>query len=151
MLIPNIIYNLINRENEDGRTITQLSPLLYDAKEKTMKYLLIAALFVLSAVVAGDTDKTKAEIKFLIDHVKNSSFIFIRNGKEHSAEDAYNHMMKKYKFFKDEIDTADKFIELTLTKSTMTGEHYKIKLPDSKVVLSQDYFLEKLKSFRTGY
>ena len=116
-----------------------------------MKYLLIAALFVSSAAAAGDADQTNVEIKFLIDHVKNASFIFIRNGKEHSAEDAYNHMMKKYNYFKDKIDSTEKFIELTLTKSTMTGEKYKIKLPDSTIVLSQDYFLEKLILLRAGY
>ena len=91
------------------------------------------------------------EIKFLMDHVKKESFIFIRNGKEHSAEDAYKHMMKKHHYFKGEIDSSEKFIELTLTKSTLTGEKYKIKLPDSRIVLSRDYFLEILKLYRADF
>jgi len=99
---------------------------------------------------AGDVSITDAEIKFIMDHVKNSSFIFIRNGKEHSAKDANKHMMKKYNYFKDKINNAETFIELTLTKSTMTGEKYKVKLSRSKILLSQNYFLEKLKLFRAG-
>ena len=99
---------------------------------------------------AGDVSITDAEIKFIMDHVKNSSFIFIRNGKEDSAKDAYKHMMKKYNYFKDKINNAETFIELTLTKSTMTGEKYKVKLSRSKILLSQNYFLEKLKLFRAG-
>ncbi len=115
-----------------------------------MKHFLLVILVFSSMALADDASKTDTEIKFIMDHVKNSSFIFIRNGKEHSAEDAYKHMMKKYKYFKDKINSAEKFIELTLTKSTMTGEKYKIKLSESKIILSQDYFLEKLKLFRAG-
>jgi len=107
-------------------------------------------MVISSLALADDFTKTDAEIKIIMDHVKKSSFIFIRNGKEHSAEDAYKHMMKKYKYFKDKINSAETFIELTLTKSTMTGEKYKIKLSESKILLSQNYFLEKLKLFRAG-
>jgi len=115
-----------------------------------VKYFLIIILVISSLALADDAAKTDAEINFIINHVKNSSFIFIRNGKEHSAEDAYKHMMKKYKYFNDKINNAEAFIEFTLTKSTMTGEKYKIKLSDSKILLSQNYFLEKLKLFRAG-
>ena len=110
-------------------------------------YFLMVIMVISSMAFADDATKTDAEIIFIIDHVKNSSFIFIRNGKEHSAEDAYRHMMKKYKYFKDKINSAEAFIELTLTKSTITGKKYKIKLSGSKILLSQDYFLEKLKLF----
>ena len=116
-----------------------------------MKYFLLVITILSSIVLADDVTKTDAEIKFLTDHVKNSSFIFIRNGKEYSAEDAYKHMMKKYKYFKDKINNAETFIELTLTKSTVTGEKYRIKLSESKILLSQNYFLEKLKLFRAGF
>ena len=115
-----------------------------------MKYFLLVILVISSTALADDVTKTDAEIKFIMNHVKNSSFIFIRNGKEHSAKDAYKHMMKKYKYFKDKINSAEAFIEFTLTKSTMTGEKYKIKLSDSKIILSQNYFLKKLKLFRAG-
>ena len=55
---------------------------------KPIIYIVVMVFFITSFVPAEDGEGIDGEIQFIIDHVKNSSLIFIRNGKEHSAQEA---------------------------------------------------------------
>jgi len=88
------------------------------------------------------------EIEHLLNFVSESGCSFIRNGTQHTPTEAVEHIDKKYQYFKDRIDSAEKFIELSATQSTITKKKYTIKCPGKEMVESQRWLLEELKNFR---
>jgi hypothetical protein len=92
---------------------------------------------------------TQSEIDHLLTYVKTTPCTYIRNGSEHSGTDAAAHIKKKYDYFKDKIRSAEDFIRLSATKSTMTGSKYYIQCPNSPKVESATWLLAELKHFRS--
>ena len=90
-----------------------------------------------------------AEIEHLLSYVENTECLYERNGTMHKGKDAVEHIKKKYNYFKDKIDSTEKFIELSATKSTMSGKYYMILCKDKLPVKSQEWLLRELESYRT--
>ncbi len=68
------------------------------------------------------------KVERLIAYIRNMKDAkFIRNGSEHPPEQAADHLQAKYKKHAALIQTAEVFIEKLATKSSATGEVYKIK------------------------
>ena len=70
--------------------------------------------------------------------------VFIRNGAEHTAKDAADHLLLKWKAAGSNIRTAKQFVEHIATKSSISGEPYQIRLADGSVVLTGDYLSAQL-------
>ena len=85
--------------------------------------LLLMASNSAAAQQAEDLDAT---IEHLITYVKDSGVTFKRNFSSHDSVEAAEHIEKKYQHFKDEIDTPEKFIELSATASLVTGKKYMV-------------------------
>jgi hypothetical protein len=98
--------------------------------------------------VAADETGVEADIQYLVDFVANSNVTFIRNAKEYTAEEAAQHMMKKYAHFRDEITTAEDFIRLAATKSLISGEPYLVQTQAGKEMRSDDWLHEILEDYR---
>ena len=96
---------------------------------------------------AGKKD-LEATIAHLLEYVRTADVVFIRNGKEHSAEDAAKHIEKKYNHYKKKIKTPEDFIEKSATKSMMSGKLYQIRLKDGTVITSKDWLLAELERYR---
>jgi len=101
-----------------------------------------------SAEPVGGTNHLSESIQYLLDFVKTSDCIFIRNNKEHTAAEAAVHMQRKYEHFKDKIKTPEDFIRLTATKSLMTGKLYYVRLKDGKKLTSEAWLLQALEDYR---
>ena len=71
---------------------------------------------------------------------------FIRNGTEHGAEKAAQHLRRKYGNAKKYAKTAELFIENIASKSYLTDEEYRIKFPDGKLISAREFFIERLKN-----
>jgi hypothetical protein len=111
----------------------------------------IYAVFLLGAVAAFASDLQAVqvvEINHLIKYVSDSGCTFIRNGNAYSSAEAVAHINKKYAYFKAEIDSAEKFIELSATRSTFSGKSYTIKCPGKDLLESRQWLLEELQAFR---
>jgi len=88
-------------------------------------------------------------ITALIDRVqKMSTMKFMRNGDEHSSIDAAEHMEAKYKYFKDEIVTADDFIDRCASRSEVTGKPYMVKLANGKTHDANAFLKQELRALR---
>lgn len=75
------------------------------------------------------------KIEHLIASLRNmEGAVFIRNGSEHSAQEAAEHLKAKWEKHRSKIKTANDFIEHLATKSSMSGELYKIRFADGKTV-----------------
>ncbi len=118
--------------------------------------LIIAVVVMLVSLDAGAEKKDDNEkqanldetIAYLLEFVRTSDVIFIRNGKDHSAEDAVKHIQKKYNHYKKKIKTPEDFIEKSATKSMMSGKLYQIKLKDGTVITCKDWLTAELERYR---
>ena len=108
----------------------------------------VPALSTPHAETAGED--LQAVIAHLLEYVATSDVVFIRNGKEHSAADAADHIRKKYNHYKDRIETPEDFIRLSATKSMMSGKPYTIRLPDGTVVATKEWLEAELARYRVS-
>lgn len=86
--------------------------------------------FLLCAVTINAKTSAKKDINQLIDTIKNSGYIFIRNGTEYSSSQAAAHIRKKYEYYEKEIKTVQDFIDKCASSSSITGRPYIVKKPD---------------------
>ncbi len=87
-------------------------------------------------------DETK-EIEALLKKIETSDIIFIRNGNEHTAKEAADHLRSKWEQTNGKIKTKKDFIEQLATKSSLTGELYLVQLKDGSKIKAADW-LNKL-------
>jgi len=110
------------------------------------KVFLFSFLLLLSSEAAESDYKT--EITHLLGYVKTTQCLYIRNGDTHNGQEAAKHIKSKYEYFESDIDSAEDFIRLSATKSTMSGNKYHIKCPGSSKVESSQWLLEELNKYR---
>jgi hypothetical protein len=77
------------------------------------------------------------EIDYLLSYISSSGCVFIRNGEEHNAQDARNHIERKYNYLKSRIETPDEFIEYAASKSSFSGKLYRVQCGDKQMTSSQ--------------
>lgn len=84
-------------------------------------------------------------IESLIQHVETlEGAVFIRNGEEHDCTAAAKHMRDKWNWKKKEIETAEDFIRVAATKSSMSGEVYRIRFKDGHEEKCGEYLRKQL-------
>jgi hypothetical protein len=112
-------------------------------------------IFILSTcfsnIFIGQTIKTqiteKEKIEALISSIEDlKNAKFYRNGALYDATTAAKHLRMKYSKAGNKIKTASDFIEKIASKSSMTGQAYKIVFSDGKVIPARKYFYDKLKT-----
>lgn len=114
-----------------------------------MKYTLSAILIIFSLSAYSDiTSKEKIEIEYLLNFIKNSPCKITRNGTTYEGVDAVSHIKRKYKYFKEEINTTEQFILLSATKSTMSGKFYMVQCGETKPQKTKEWLLKELKAYR---
>ena len=115
-----------------------------------MKNILITAFVILalfSGAVSAQDNIEKKKIEFLISSVENlNGAKFIRNGSEYEGKKAAEHLRMKLQNALV-VQTADDFIRLCASKSSISGKPYMIRLTDGKTIKSEEYFREKLKEY----
>jgi hypothetical protein len=117
--------------------------------DTSMKGLVIAILtfLSLSAVASGAPGPKEADrIRQLIAAVETlQGAVFIRNGVEYDAKAAADHLRLKLKAAGDRVKTAEDFIRLCASRSSVTGWAYRIRLADGTVLETETFFLNVLK------
>ena len=86
-------------------------------------------LFVLALAAKAEQPDVNAEnteqvIAHLVEELGRSHLIFIRNGVRYSSEEAVKHILKKYHYFKSQIESPEDFIRLCASKSLVSGNPY---------------------------
>lgn len=71
--------------------------------------------------------------------------VFIRNGKEYRSNKAADHLRLKWKKAGRYVKTADDFIELCGSRSSISGKRYKMRFPDGRIENSAVILKELLK------
>ncbi len=94
------------------------------------------------------------KINHLVQYIEKSNVIFIRNGSEYNAIDAAKHLRVKLEKAGKKVKTCKEFIDYIASKSSMSGEPYKVKFPNGVVMPLRDvlyYELKKLESGKVGF
>lgn len=114
-----------------------------------MNRLWVLTLILFSGSIMADVSPaTQLEIEHLLNFIRNSSCIIDRNGKTYAAVKAISHIEKKYAYFEDEIETSEDFIELSASKSTMSGRYYMVRCEDEEQIRTREWLMQELKGLR---
>lgn len=104
-----------------------------------------------SGLVSADVpDAQIPEVEHLLEYIRTSPCLFMRNGREYPGERAYKHVLRKYNYFRDRIETTEQFIELSASVSTISGEPYWFVCDGEPRQESQKMLLEELERYRTA-
>jgi len=108
----------------------------------------VTAFFMLN-LCAAETEPLSKTVDYLIAQVEKANDVkFMRNGDEHTAKEAAEHMRRKYNHFKKEIKTPEDFIEKCAAKSELSGKPYMIKKADGTTEKCQDWMKSMLEEHR---
>ena len=102
---------------------------------------LVTAMLITASSMAEDP--LASQINTLILTVEDSGCHFIRNGKTYTPVESVAHIKKKYRYFKDDIDSIDKFIELSASKSLISGKPYYVSCGDEERQVSATWMTTK--------
>jgi len=107
-------------------------------------------LVLLQLNLPARAETVESEIAYLLDYIGHSTCIFIRNGSDYDGAAAADHIEKKYDHFKDEIHSAEDFIDRAATKSELSGQPYRIRCSDGSTVLAADWIRAALQAHRNA-
>lgn len=115
----------------------------------TLAAISLAALLLASHFSYAQETAEAAKIQYLIESVQQLQGVkFIRNGGEYDAAQAAEHLRFKLKKAGPRVRTAEDFIRLCASKSYISGEAYRLRFPDGKVIPAEDYFRERLQRYK---
>lgn len=116
------------------------------------RVVLFSVLAVLATMVRASalSPVAHAEIAALLDGLARSDCEFYRNGSWYAGARAASHLQRKLDYLdnRDLVATADAFIALGASKSSMSGEVYQVRCPGEAAVPSAEWLNRKLAQIR---
>lgn len=112
-------------------------------------FLIQSLLWFFPTVGYADTTSVEAEkINYLITAIESlPNAQFVRNGTAYDAKAAADHLRLKWKNAGSKVTTAEDFIRLCGSVSSMSGKPYQIRFADGKTVTSESFLRDKLAKF----
>jgi hypothetical protein len=106
-----------------------------------------SAEFEISSGTANQPADERDKIEQLLSAIELSDgMVFIRNGTEYTPKEAADHLRAKWKAAGDEFIDVESFIDRIATKSSLSGEPYRVRKPDGAEVPAGEFLREKLKA-----
>jgi len=113
---------------------------------------LICLLILSMSAFAHAADSASLEgqkIAYLITSIETlQGAQFIRNGTPYDAKAAADHLRLKLRMAGSRVLTADDFIRVCATASSVSGAPYQIRFADGLVISSEAYLRQKLAGFK---
>ena len=109
--------------------------------------LMLLVMTVMPGQGLAESDRTAREIAHLMGYIAASECLFIRNGKAYRADEARTHIQRKYDHLRTRIRTAEAFILRAASRSSLSGEPYRLQCGD-KTVLCSDWLHAELRRYR---
>lgn len=125
--------------------------------KKNIRRISLLVLFTVLAFHAlADWPQEAEKIHVLLNSIVELDAVFIRNGSEHTPEQAAEHLQMKLEraqnswFAPDKKAwTAELFIEKIASKSSISGKPYKIRFENGKTVTAREWLKKKLTAIST--
>ncbi len=86
----------------------------------------LSCALLFSAANSSADEPDNPEIQYLLTFVADSGCVFHRNGDDHDAADAADHLRLKYSRGRRYADTAENFIDRLASESSWSGETYQV-------------------------
>ncbi len=111
---------------------------------------LLVLLFSIPNPATAKDDAMTDEIGQLIEHIQASDCRFNRNGSWYEPVEAADHLNKKYRYVQKRglVDTAEDFIEIAATRSSISGKEYVVQCEGAKPRKSADWLTGVLAQLR---
>jgi len=112
--------------------------------------LILAVAFITSARAAAPTIAQR-EVNYLLGFIAASGCEFYRNGSWHDSKSAQAHLRSKYEMLAagKRINTAEDFIELVATKSSLSGLPYQVRCGGGDAVTTNQWLRDLLAHYRS--
>jgi hypothetical protein len=112
---------------------------------------LALGLALLSVARATPPAIAQTEINYLLGFIGRSGCEFYRNGTWYDPKRAQAHLRYKYEMLaaRDQIHTAEDFIEKAATQSSLSGQPYQVRCRDGEAVMSNQWLSDVLARYRT--
>lgn len=112
----------------------------------------LACLHCSAAATAAAPPVAVAEVNYLLGFVDRSGCKFYRNGSWYDSHRAQSHLRQKYDYLAahDRIKSAEDFIELAASKSSMSGEDYQIRCEAGPALPSGSWLRTALADYRAS-
>ncbi len=118
-----------------------------------MKFIAYLSIFFVSFSIFSQAKNSELEkIDALLEAIRTSDVVFIRNGDEHNSLDAYKHLKRKLKSVQrswftppKEKWTAELFIEKIASKSSLSGKAYLVRLKNGEIIEAKTWLTNHLK------
>ena len=112
---------------------------------------LLMLLWLMGGYAHAQDPGEAAKIRYLIGSVEALQGVtFLRNGGEYDARKAADHLRLKLKTAGNRVKTAEDFIRLCGSKSSVSGEAYRMRFSDGTTVDAETFFRERLKALLVG-
>ena len=107
-------------------------------------------LCILPAAPAAPTAAAMVEINHLLGLIEQSGCEFYRNGTWYDGQTAQAHLREKFDVLaaRDQIKTAEDFIEKAASNSSMSGRPYQIKCGRSPAMPTSQWFSAALAQYQ---
>jgi len=111
---------------------------------------LLAGLLACFGAQAAPSAQAEREIEQLIQALGRSGCQFERNGNWHQADQAQAHLRKKLAYLRKRelADTAELFIERAATRSSLSGQAYRMRCGQAAPVSSASWLQARLVQLR---
>jgi Family of unknown function (DUF5329) len=111
---------------------------------------LVLGLALAPVVRAAPPAIAQTEITYLLGFIASSACEFFRNGSWYDGKKAAAHLRDKYEILAtgDRIQTAEDFIELAATKSSLSGQPYQVRCSGERAVTSNQWLHDMLARYR---
>lgn len=112
--------------------------------------LVFAALFSGMSIAAEPTPVTKLEIAHLFAYLQASGCQFERNGTWYDSSEAVSHLNTKYQYLLGQglVVSSEAFIARAASKSSLSGQAYRVRCGSNPAVNSADWFGAELEKYR---
>ena len=112
---------------------------------------LILVFTLVPVTRAAPPAMAQAEINHLLGFVGSSGCEFYRNGSWYDSKRAQAHLRSKYQWLaaRNQINTAEEFIERAVTKSSLSGRPYEVRCGGGETVTSNRWLRDELTRYRT--
>jgi hypothetical protein len=90
---------------------------------------------------------TPAEISHLLNHIRKSDCMFVRNGVGYDGRIAAAFVQRKYESLQDKVRNAEDFILLVATKSEESGKPYQVRCPGRQAIDASRWLRIELQSY----
>ena len=123
---------------------------LFLSSEDLGKDLLLQEALQLYKKGGSSSRLESLKIRYLLEALKKSHFIFIRNGVLYNGKQAARHFEKKYLIHKWKVHSAREFIHSIASRSLISGELYRVEFPNGETLSLEEVLRNELGKFESA-